>query len=192
MVTAYMTVQWAESALGSNRYQDVLYNYYEEDHLPLTELPSGLATALEVWRAADRRNDLSLPHRLQLAGIDPTCAVLADTAGDGLRFTSLGKDLTTFGADWPTRGIGRRLDQLPDKTYAAHLAPAFQAIVQMKVPAADRVTAVIYQPDEHGDVQPTWRVHDRIVLPLETDRGPALLASRLIIENHRYDGIAAA
>ncbi len=127
---------------------------------------------------------LAQKWRVSFGHFDPTVVSLAVTHGLLSRLMIVGVRSTTtepvwrfigdghrwIGNDFRLRGIGERMENMPDKEYGEWVAGYYRSVAASGEPRYDRITGTIRYEDEAGRPVRPHR-YERLMLPWKTPSG---------------------
>jgi hypothetical protein len=106
-----------------------------------------------------------LLSRLVIAGVRPSQEPVWRFIGDGHKW---------IGKDYQHRGIGERMENMPDKEYGKWVSGFYKTVAASGQPRYDHVTGTIQWEDERGRPRRLYR-YERLMLPWKTPSGEVLV-----------------
>lgn len=151
----------------------------------------GLGPMAMKWRVAFGEFDLGvmsiadsskLTSRLVIVGFDPS------SRRSSIRF--FGDENRWAGSTYRVDGIGRAVEDLPDKEYGAWLSDFYTAVATTGQPRLDVVTAEMEYCNEPGRPR-RKRVYERLLLPWRTPTDEVLITSCVKMADERGANLGA-
>jgi hypothetical protein len=151
----------------------------------------GLGPIAMKWRVAFGNFDLGvmsiadssdLMSRLVIVGFDP------ESERSTIRF--FGEAHRWAGSSYRVDGVGRAVEDLPDKEYGAWLKEFYSSVAVSGQPRLDLVTAEMEYRNEPGRPR-RKRVYERLLLPWRTPSAEVLVTSVVKLADERGVNLAA-